>query len=188
MNVQLPVHVDKAAFLDWVQGREGRFELANGRAIMMVGATRAHGLIVSNLIAVLRAHLDPREWSVLADFGLDAGPETLRYPDVVVDTAAGGASDFTATAPALVIEVLSPSSERIDLGDKASEYLRVPSLRAYLVFAQDEPKAWVWTGEPTKLPPAPAVIGGLDKIVYIKELQLTLPLGAVYAGTDADRR
>jgi len=188
MNVQLPVHMAKAAFLQWVQEREGRFELANGRTIMMVGASRTHGLIVSNLMAILRGQLDPREWSVIADFGLDAGPETLRYPDIVVDPAAGSGGDFTATAPALVIEVLSPSSERIDLGDKAAEYLRLPSLRAYLVFAQDEPKAWVWSGEPTKLPPAPAVVGGQDKIVYIKELQLTLPLGAVYAGTDVDRR
>jgi Uma2 family endonuclease len=186
MNVQLPLHMDKAAFLNWVQGREGRFELANGRTIMMVGASRTHGLIVSNLMAILRGQLDPREWSVMADFGLDAGPETLRYPDVVVDHAAGKGGDFTATAPALVIEVLSPTSERIDLGDKAAEYLRLPSLKAYLVFTQDEPKAWVWSGEPTNLPPAPAVIGGHDKIIYIKQLQLTLPQGAVYACTDAD--
>ncbi len=125
MNVQLPVHMDKAAFLDWVQGREGRFELANGRTIMMVGASRRHGLIVTNLMALLHGQLDPRKWSVIADFGLDAGPETLRYPDILVDIANGNGGDFTASAPALVIEVLSPSTERIDLGDKAAEYLRL---------------------------------------------------------------
>ncbi|TMJ24627.1 MAG: Uma2 family endonuclease [Alphaproteobacteria bacterium] len=159
MNVQLPVHMDKAAFLEWVQGRDGRFELANGQTIMLVGASRTHGL------AIVRGQLDPREWSVIADFGLDAGPETLRYPDIVIDRAGGSGGDLTASAPALVIEVLSPSSLRLDLGDKAAEYLRLPSLRAYLVFAQDEPKAWAWTGEQTRLPPAPAVIGGQDKIV-----------------------
>ena len=125
MNVQLPVHMDKAAFLDWVQGREGRFELANGLTIMMVGASRRHGLIVSNLMALLHGQLDPRKWSVIADFGLDAGPDTLRYPDILVDIANGNGGDFTASAPALVIEVLSPSTERIDLGDKAAEYLRL---------------------------------------------------------------
>jgi hypothetical protein len=41
-------------------------------------------------------------------------------------------------------------------------------------------------GEPSKLSPG-AVIEGLDKSIYVKELQLTLPLGAVYAGTDVDR-
>jgi hypothetical protein len=49
MNVQLPVHIDKPTFLSWVQGREERFELAEGRVVMMVGAPRAHGIIVRNL-------------------------------------------------------------------------------------------------------------------------------------------
>jgi Putative restriction endonuclease len=94
MNVVLPLHLDKPAFLAWVQGREGRYELADGRVVMMVGASRAHGLIVSNLIIVLHGQLDPREWTVIADFGLDAGEQTLRYPDVVLDRAgaAAGAS------------------------------------------------------------------------------------------------
>ena len=39
MNVQLPVHMDKAAFLAWVQGLEGRYELANGRVVMTVDAS-----------------------------------------------------------------------------------------------------------------------------------------------------
>jgi len=165
MNVQLPVHIDKPTFLTWVQGREERYELAEGRVVMMVGASRTHGIIVSNLVVILRGQLDPQHWTVIADFGLDAGPETLRYPDIVIDRAGGSGGDLTASAPALVIEVLSPSSLRLDLGDKSAEYLRLPSLRAYLVFAQDEPKAWAWTGEQTRLPPAPAVIGGQDKIV-----------------------
>src|SRR5712691_6375919 len=124
MNVQLPVHIDKSAFLAWVQGREERYELAEGRVVMMVGASRAHGLIVSNLVAILHGQLDPEQWTVIADFGLDAGPKTLRYPDVVVDRAGGSAGDTTATAPTLLAEVLSPSTADVDLGDKAAEYLQ----------------------------------------------------------------
>jgi hypothetical protein len=41
MNVQLPVHMDKAAFLAWVQGLEGRYELANGRVVMPREHTRS---------------------------------------------------------------------------------------------------------------------------------------------------
>jgi Uma2 family endonuclease len=145
MNIQLPVHIDKPAFLAWVQGREERYELAEGRVIMMVGATRAHGLIVSNLIALLRAQLDPQQWSVIADFGLDTGPSTLRYPDLVVDRAGGSTGDYVASAPVLLAEVLSPSTAELDLGEKAAEYLRLPSVLAYLVLAQSAHKAYVWT-------------------------------------------
>jgi Uma2 family endonuclease len=184
MNVQLPVHIDKPAFLAWVQGREERYELAAGRVIMMVGATRAHGLVVSNLLVLLRGQLDAQQWTVMADFGLDAGPETLRYPDIVVDRAGGAAADYLASAPVLIAEVLSPSTADIDLGDKAAEYLRLPTLLAYLVFAQSGFKAYVWTREADPFPPAPSVIMGRDKIIRIAALNLVLPLGAVYAGLE----
>jgi hypothetical protein len=71
MNVQLPLHMDKPAFLEWVQRQEGRYELADGRVVVMVGASRAHGAIVRNLVLILCGQLDPREWEVIAEFGLD---------------------------------------------------------------------------------------------------------------------
>jgi Uma2 family endonuclease len=149
---------------------------------MMVGASRAHGLIVRNLVLLLHGQLDPRQWAVIAEFGLDAGPATLRYPDIVVDRAGGAAGDHVATAPVLVAEVLSPSTAAIDLGDKAAEYLRLPSLLAYLVFSQGEQKAYVWTREVGAFGPAPTVIAGPDQIVRITTLDLALPLVDVYAG------
>jgi Uma2 family endonuclease len=181
MNVQLPVHMDKAAFLAWVQGLEGRYELANGRVVVMVGATLAHAIVVGNLMTLLHGQLDPRQWTVLAGFGLDTGPETLRCPDLVVDQAGGSAADHVATAPILLAEVLSPSTTKVDLGDKVAEYLQLPSLMAYLVFAQDEHKAYVWTREANAFP-TPSVIAGRDKIIRIAEQNLILPIGAVYAG------
>jgi Uma2 family endonuclease len=184
MNVQLPVHIDKPAFLAWVQGREERYELADGRVVMMVGASRAHGVIVRNLVLILHGQVDPRQWTVIADFGLDAGPKTLRYPDVVIDRAGGGDGDYVATAPVLLAEVLSPSTAEIDLGDKAAEYLQLPSLLAYLVFAQSGHMAYVWVRKADAFPPAPSVIVGRDKIIRIAALNLALPLGAVYAGIE----
>jgi Uma2 family endonuclease len=184
MNVQLPVHIDKPTFLTWVQGREERYELAEGRVVMMVGASRTHGIIVSNLVVILRGQLDPQHWTVIADFGLDAGPETLRYPDVVVDRAKGSGGDYTATAPALLVEVLSPTTAELDLGDKAAEYLQLPSLLAYLVFAQSGHKAYAWIRGADGFPAAPSVIVGGDKIIRIAALNLVVPFGAVYAGTE----
>jgi len=184
MNVQLPVHMNKAAFLAWVQGLEGRYELANGRVVMMVGASRAHARIVRNLLALVQGQLDLQHWEVLADFGIDAGPETLRYPDIMVERAGGSARDYTTTAPALIAEVLSPSTGKIDLGDKAAEYLQLTSLMTYLVFEQTEYNAHIWTREGDVFPSAPTAIRGRDKILRIQGLNLILPLAAVYAGVE----
>jgi Uma2 family endonuclease len=185
MNVQLPVFLDTPAFLGWLQGREGRYELTEGRVVMMVGASRAHGILVMNLAAIMRAQLDPGKWTILADFGLETGPKSLRYPDLVVDPAGGGAADYVATAPALIAEVLSPSTVDIDLGDKAAEYLQLPSLSAYLVFAQHESKAWVWSHEADAFPSIPSILVGIDKVIHLAEFQLVMPLGSVYAGVES---
>jgi Uma2 family endonuclease len=181
MNVQLPVHLDKQAFLAWVQEHEERYELVDGRVVMMVGASRNHSLLVLNIAVLLRNQLDPR--TVIADFGLDAGPRTLRYPDVMVDRAGG---DYTTSDPLLLIEVLSPSSEALDLGDKAAEYLRLPNLAAYIVFAQREAKAWVWLRTNAGFSSGPDVIAGREEIVRIPTLSVSLPFSDVYQGIALD--
>src|SRR5882672_6216355 len=84
MNIQLPAHMDKPSFLAWLQGREGRYELVGGRVLMMTGGTMAHGLIAGNVFQMLRARLDRKTWAVLTEFGVDVGPGSIRYPDVVV--------------------------------------------------------------------------------------------------------
>ena len=76
MNVQQPLYLDKPAFLDWVEGREGRYELAGGQVVMMTGGTIAHASIVSNVIELLRRKLDRKRWLVVADVGVDVGPQT----------------------------------------------------------------------------------------------------------------
>jgi Uma2 family endonuclease len=184
MNLRPDLRMDKAAFIAWMAANEGRYELAGGRVVMMPGVSRSHGLMVSNLVVALRARLDPRQWAVIAEFGLDAGPQTLRYPDIVVDRAGGRAKDYTATAPVLLVEVLSPSTAATDLGDKAAEYLQLPSLLAYIVLSQDEPKAWVWARATTEFAPGPVVIAKTETFIRITALQLELPLAEIYAGIE----
>jgi Uma2 family endonuclease len=182
MSIRPEPHMDKAAFIAWMAANEGRYELAEGRVVMMPGVSRNHGMMVSNLAMALRAQLDPRQWVVIAQFGLDAGPQTLRYPDIVVDRAGGGAKDYTATAPVLLVEVLSPSTAATDLGDKAAEYLQIPTVFAYIVLSQDELKAWVWARGTGGFAPGPAITAGTEAIIRIAALQLKLPLAEIYAG------
>jgi Uma2 family endonuclease len=169
--------MDKAAFLAWVQGREERFELAGGHLLMMTGGSRAHGQITANLFRTLDARLDPDRWTILSDFG----PETLRYPDIVVDPSGEAPRDLIATAPALIAEVLSPSTERVDLADKATEYLRLESLAAYLVFAQDEMKSWVWVRSLDGFSPGPQIYAATDAVIPIAALGIELSLAEIYA-------
>jgi len=182
MNFQTNLRMDKASFLAWVLGREGRHELDEGRVVMMTGGSRGHSLIIRRLAAALERRLDGTRWSVLtSDFAIDLGPKTIRYPDLVVDIAGGALKDLTATAPALIIEVISPSSVADDLGDKAAQYLRLPGLAAYLVLSQDEPKAWVWVRGTAGFPAGPNVVSGDDRAIRIDALAIEFPLAEIYA-------
>jgi Uma2 family endonuclease len=182
MNVQLELRMDKPAFLAWVQEHEGRYELAGNRVVMMTGGPRGHAILVRRLATALERRLDSKRWTVLtSDFGVDVGPSTVRYPDVVVDVAGGQFKDLTATGPVLIAEIISPSSARDDLGVKAEEYVRLPTLSAYLVLAQDEPKAQVWLRTAEGFSPKPRILEGRDAAIGIASLGIDLPLAELYA-------
>jgi len=182
MNIQPNLRMGKREFLEWVQAHEGRFELVERRVVMMTGGSRGHAIVMHRLGAALERRLDSDRWAVLiSDFG-DLGPSTVRYPDVVVDVAGGSLKDLTATAPVLIAEVISPSSAKDDLGDKAMEYLQLPSLSAYLVLAQDEPKVRIWARGDAGFTRDPQLIQGHDAVIEIAALGIRVPLAEIYAG------
>ena len=184
MNVRPDLRMSKAAFIEWDAGEGQRCELVGGRVVMMPRPSRAHGVIVTNLTVLLRARLDPKEWDVIMEFGLDTGPETLRYPDIVVFPAGSPGTSHTTATPVLLVEVLSPSTAEIDFGDKAAEYLELPSLLAYIVLSQHEPKAWMWSRTSTSgvFASGPKVISGVEVFIAIGGVQLELPMADVYRG------
>ncbi|MDC7787277.1 Uma2 family endonuclease [Rhodoplanes sp. TEM] len=180
MTIQRPMPMDKAAFLAWTERQEENYEFVRGRVVMMTGGLRGHWQIAANLFRALDSRVDHDRWAVLPEFGVDVGPSTVRFPDIVVDPADGPTTDRTATAPVFLAEVMSPSSERVDLGDKAAEYLRLPSLHTYLVVAHDEPKAWVWTRAAGGFPAGPVVIDDPAAVIDVPSLGLALPLADIY--------
>jgi Uma2 family endonuclease len=186
MNIAYPRSMSAAAFLSWTEGREGRYELARGRVMMMTGGSRAHALIVRRFSNAIERRLDGQRWTVLtSDFAVKVGADTVRYPDVVVDVADAAPNDLAAKAPTLIAEVLSPSSVTNDLGDKAAEYLRLATVCAYVVLSQDEPKVWLWVRGESGFPAGAEVILS-DGTIRIPALSVELPLVEVYRGLVGD--
>jgi hypothetical protein len=67
---------------------------------------------------------------------------------------------------------------------KAEEYVRLPSLSAYLALAQDEPKVGVWVRSAGGFPGEPKVIEGLGGAIEIASLGIDLPLAEIHAGVE----
>jgi hypothetical protein len=102
MLTALPRNIDKREFFAWGERQDGRYELVQGNAVMTPPSMRVHALTRMNLFSSISARLDTAKWEIFSNFGVDTGPTSVRYPDIVVDGKGGAGGDLTATAPALI--------------------------------------------------------------------------------------
>jgi Uma2 family endonuclease len=183
MTVNALIKVDKATFFKFARSHEGRCEYVRGRIMMQAGGTRRHSRVAKRFLVLLNSQLDPLKWETLgSDLAIDVG-ETVRYPDVLVEPVIAEAEGLTALQPALVVEVLSPSSEERDLNAKAAEYLAIASLQAYIVASQDEAMCLVWLrGDDGEFADEPLEFKGHKAVIRIASMSVEICLGDVYQG------
>jgi Uma2 family endonuclease len=121
-----------------------KHEYLRGEVFVIAGGTIEHSRLAARITHLLSRELDGRPCRVLtSDVRVRIAATDLdTYPDVsVVCGAVQTAADTHAIiSPVLLVEVLSDSTEAYDRGQKASHYRRIPSLRAYLLVSQHEPR------------------------------------------------
>jgi Uma2 family endonuclease len=111
-----------------------RHEYVSGELYAMSGATVRHSTIALNVAArLLAAAGDGPCRVVLNDMRLQVAHDVYYYPDVMVICLPMDELDVTAREPCLVAEVTSPSTARIDRGEKLAAYKQLSTLRAYLI-------------------------------------------------------
>ena len=120
-----------------------RHEYINGELIAMSGASRAHNLITGNIFGELRTQLrSSRCETYMSDMRVSTPPTTSYfYPDVVVVCEEPRFEDDifdTLLNPIILVEVLSPSTEAYDRGEKFAHYRQLASLQEYVLVAQDK--------------------------------------------------
>ncbi|MDN5850719.1 MAG: Uma2 family endonuclease [Nitrococcus sp.] len=123
---------------------EVKREYVAGQVYAMVGGSRAHNTIAGNLFAALRNHLRGRPCQVfIADMKVRTA-DAFFYPDVVVACDPGDRHEYYLERPALVIEVLSPSTEARDTLDKRITYQAISSLEDYVLVAQHKAEVRIY--------------------------------------------
>lgn len=184
MTAQTFIKVDKATFYRFMaQEPGGRYEYVRGRIMQQqAGGTLKHSRIASRFRDALTKQLDPARYLALEQRGVDT-PETVRYPDVVVEAVGAPDDSLATTAPMVIVEALSPTSEDRDLFVKPVEYLALTSLVAYIVASQDEPACVVWVRDQNGQFPRDGIdIRGLDQVIEVAGLGLSISLGDIYQG------
>jgi Uma2 family endonuclease len=117
-------------------------EYYNGEVFAFAGASESHNLIVTNVLTLFNLQLKTKPCKVYpSDMRVKVSETGLyTYPDVTVVCGDAQVEDEhldTLLNPTVIVEVLSPSSERDDRIVKFAHYRRLPSVKAYLLIAQD---------------------------------------------------
>jgi Uma2 family endonuclease len=120
-----------------------RYELVDGALIMTPGPSLRHQTVVVNLLVQLKAAC-PRDLQVLvAPFDVVIAPDTVMQPDLLIAHREDFGERELPMAPLLAVEVLSPSTRRIDLMLKWSR-LEAAGCPAYWVVDPDTPSLIAW--------------------------------------------
>lgn len=129
-------------YLAFERQSETRNDYLDGEIFAMTGASRSHNRITLNIALALEMALGERDCEVFANEMRVLTPTHLfTYPDIVVACSPIQFDDSeldTLLNPALVVEVLSKSTEAYDRVTKLSHYRTIPSLSEVLLVAQDK--------------------------------------------------
>jgi Uma2 family endonuclease len=177
-------YITPEEYLARERAAETKSEYYQGKMFAMAGASREHGLIVTNLVRELSNRLLTRDCEVFSnDMRVLIHQTGLHtYPDVVVVCGQPVMQDQhrdVLTNPLILIEVLSESTKDYDRGGKFHQYKSIPSLKEYLTVSQTEmlvdhsvhqPDGGWLTHE----------IGPQNPSIYLTSLEVQLELADIY--------
>ncbi len=158
-----------------------------GHIFAMAGASEDHNTIAANILWNLRNQFQGRPCRVyMSDMRVQVAPNGLyTYPDVV---AVCGPRDFTddyrdtLLNPTVIFEVLSPSTEAYDRGEKFAQYWRLGSLTDYVLVAQDRVRVEHFARQDDGWFVSAA--GSLDEILHLESIGAELSLVAIYENVE----
>lgn len=165
---------------------EVKHEYTGGAVYAMAGVSKEHNRLALNIAIALRAHLQGKSCSVfISDVKVrleTTGEEVFYYPDVMVACDPRDTHRLFVRYPRLLVEVASPSTERLDRREKRWAYQTIETLEEYLIVAQEHMEATVFRRAANWQPEA---FNRLAQTVSLRSIGLDLPLSAIYEGVDA---
>ncbi len=144
MNVSLvpDVRMNVEEFLAWSERQpDDRYELVDGEIVAMTRDRAGHNRTKCAAYVALRdaVRASGLRCEVFIDgMAVAINENTVRIPDVIVQCGAElDPAALVADSPVIVVEAVSPSSERDDIGTKFMDYFSVATIRHYLILLSE---------------------------------------------------
>lgn len=181
--------ISEEEYLAMEEAATEKHEYYNGRIFAMSGGSNTHALLGLNAGATLRAALRGSQCRAVGSdqrvkiekTGLQTYPDAAAY---CLPARFQGRNNEMLLSPKIIIEVLSPSTEKYDRTDKFDHYKQIPELTDYILIAQERVLVEHFARHPD---------GGWllrsyndrESHVELKELGITLALSDFYEDVEA---
>ncbi len=161
---------------------EERYEFESGELVAMGRTSGVHSELVINTASEVKRVVKGRGCKVYAEsVSLSVSDDKYFLPDVMLTCDERDHADLNIKRhPGLVIEVLSPESVKRDRDNKFLAYLKIPSLRYYLLIAQDQIRIEVYSQTADQSGWAFHVYDSLEDVIPLDQLNIELSVKAVY--------
>lgn len=171
-------------YLAMERDSETKHEYLDGEVYAMTGASENHNMIQLNIGTSLRTQVRGRSCRVYpSDMRVKVRRTGLyTYPDLSVVCGQRELEEdefYTLVNPSVIIEILSPSTERYDRGKKFAHYKMIESLQEYLLVAQDAVSVEHYM-RPTEGHWRAVTYVDLDAVITLSSIGCTLRLADIY--------
>ncbi|MBI1765956.1 MAG: Uma2 family endonuclease [Acidobacteria bacterium] len=172
-------------YLKYEKDSPVKHEYVDGQLYAMARASKQHVRIAGNLFNRLDDHLaDDRCEPFISDMKVYVSETLFYYPDVVV--TCDDPDPYYRREPVLVVEITSPTTERIDRNEKLPAYKRIKSLREILLVAQDRVQLEIYRRQPDGSWQT-EVLTDLNEELHLQSVGLTLGVAQVYRRVQFDQ-
>lgn len=168
-------------FLAWEREQPERHEFDGLTITAMTGGSLDHSTIASNFHRVLSDKLRGTGCRAFRGDAKVIVNGAVRYPDLSVTCSLASGRDDVVPDPVLIVEVISPSTERVDRGRKKLDYFGTPSVRQYAIVAQDERLVDLYTR--TEAGWVNEIITG-GAVLNLSSIAAEIGLDAIYEDTE----
>src|SRR2546423_3083971 len=177
--------ISSEQYLEIERFSETRHEFLDGVVYAMAGESPDHSTICYNLSGITHAQLSSKPCRGFSpNMKIRAGIGDLyAYPDLIIVWGEAKFHDEQGDVllnPTVIFEVLSPSTEKYDRGEKFRRYrTQIDSLQDYVLVSQDQMRVEHHHREAGDTWSQTDIVGG-DGVLLLNSIECKVPLPEVY--------
>jgi Uma2 family endonuclease len=176
-----------AEFLRWEDGTDTRYELIRGAPVAMAPPARAHGVLCARLGGLIDAGLRSRRpCTAQAEAGVvpPGRNDTFYVADLAVTCRPYERGEQLVKDPILLVEILSPSTERHDRRTKVPAYRTIDSVGEILLIDSESIYAEILRREGDHW--ITELVQGRNAVIRLSSVDLQIAMADLYEGIDVD--